>query len=379
LLQQESKYLFFAFDINGGLDDQTVALELMILIALSLQRTLIIRQSETPPHHRTSKRSVPFDWDHHVDLAQTQIAKIMPDGTLQKTAATLRYIHEKDFDFKAYTRREVCYADGAQIYAPENAAYPLLCVKRVRLSKLKKSRTTINDPQLILSPRLFCYYKAMYHISLSASATVNELSDIVINHFGTDRQSSEYIRTVLNCEVRHRPHYFGMNYYIGMHLRVTEMPLLSLSYYYAAQKEHIRALIETVCQRHPKAPLYVMSDKVGYIDSLKGQYPIHSYQDFPKLRALFSSTDEPVNHNLLYSVEKNIIRHALVRICPPGRQWLAYDAGASYRIPQSIRAAYQATPMSRRIRYEIRTRSLHIGEKMIRLMKNPASWLKKHQ
>ena len=47
MLQQKEKYLYFVYNIYAGLDDQIAMLELMMIAALSLKRTLIVKNTET--------------------------------------------------------------------------------------------------------------------------------------------------------------------------------------------------------------------------------------------------------------------------------------------------------------------------------------------
>ncbi len=62
-------------------------------------------------------------------------------------------------------------------------------------------------------------------------------------------------------------------------------------------------------------PLYIMSNiaEPDYFNFLKHEYDIYRYTDFEELRERFVG-QEVIDHDLLYSVEKNIMTHALVKI-----------------------------------------------------------------
>ena len=214
------------------------------------------------------------------------------------------------------------------------------------------------------------YTKSMpvYHVSLSPSSKVNELSDIVLNRFGTDRQSSEYIQKVINSKTRLKYHDFEFNYYVCMHIRTQARSLHYEDHYYAMQKEQIAYIVKTVSDMHRDIPIYIMSDmELSYFDFLKPKYKIYTYRDFPALKKLFDSQKKPVDHNLLYSVEKNIMGHALVKIFPPGRNRLRFDSNASYEIPPHISESFHASGKERMIKFRILSYKESLDKMIIKL------------
>ena len=342
MLQQEGKYLYFAADITGGQDDQINTLELMITIALSLQRILIIKETESAVHHRTSIRYIPFHWSSYIDLARTKIAEIIPDGTIKEVQSSLRWVHKKDFNFKAYSGEQIRTINISQLYNPEYTLTPVLCVTG---TKNPDYRNIVVDAS---NMRIHC--KALHHITLSPSSKVEDLTDIVLARFGTDRKSSLYAQASLNFKVRVRKHDFRFNYYMCMHIRGGDILQYDKSYYFSAQKEQINHIVEAVYARHSsKIPIYIMSNMdLSYFDFLKPKYEIYTYKDFPKLKKLFVSKYASVDHNLLYAVEKNIMRYALVKIMPPNRNWLVFDLDASYKIPPYINTSFDPAKIRRK-------------------------------
>ena len=219
----------------------------------------------------------------------------MADGSVKKVESTFCWVHEKDFDFKDHAPEQIKYVDCDQLYNPENECYSVLYASKTTSAKTRKNIETLKAQ----------VYKTAYHVSLSPSSRVNELSDIVLNQFGTDRQSSYYIQTVVNFKTRLKRHDFRFNYYICMHVRGQDMALLDKSHYHAMQKEQIEYIVKMVSNIHHNIPIYIMSDiEVGYFDFLKPKYKIYTYQDFPILKELFASKKKPIDHNLLYAIEK---------------------------------------------------------------------------
>ncbi len=354
MLQQEGKYLYFAYNIYAGLDDQITILELMITAALSLQRILIVKDTETAYQHRTSKKYIPFDWARYVDLAQTKIAEIMADGSIKEIKSTFCWVYEKDFNFKEYASEQIHYIDGDRLYDSENEHYSVLYVSKIQIARTKRNRETLKAQGITIAWYYDLIYKAAYHVSLSPSSRVDELSDRVLKQFGTDRQSSNYIQTVINFKTRLKRHDFQLNYYICMHIRAQDKALLDKNHYYAMQKKQIEYIVKTVSNMHRNIPIYIMSDigVVSYFDFLKPKYKIYTYQDFPVLKELFDSEENPVDHNLLYAVEKNIMKYALVKIFSPGRNRLRLDTDASYEIPAHISQSFDASFIKRMIKYK---------------------------
>ena len=57
-----------------------------------------------------------------------------------------------------------------------------------------------------------------------------------------------------------------------------------------------------------------------YFNFLTSKFDVYRYTDFEELRERFVA-QEVIDHDLLYSVEKNIMRHALVKIFPQRKDY----------------------------------------------------------
>ena len=225
----------------------------------------------------------------------------MTDRSIKKIESTFCWVHEKDFDFKEHAPEQIKHIDGDQLYNPENESYSVLCISRITLARTQKNIEIMKAQGITISWLSDLLYKAVYHVSLSPSSRVNELSDIVLNQFGTDRQSSNYIQTVISPKTRLKRHDFQFNYYICMHIRGQDRALLDKNHYHAMQKKQIEYIVKMVSNMHRNIPIYIMSDiEADYFDFLKPKYKIYTYQDFPILKGLFASKEKLVDHNLLY-------------------------------------------------------------------------------
>ena len=370
MLQQEGKYLFFSFRIHGGFEDQINHLETMMITALSLKRILIINETETSPQHRTSKRYVPFNWNRYVDLAKTKIAEIAPNKTIEEIKHTFRWVNEKDFDFKSYTKEQIRYIDGSQLYESENEHYPILHVFHIESPAQYRNKLACRAEDLILFQGIQCYCKVSYNVTLFPSQKVNDLTDIVLNYFGTDRQSSRYIQAVLRSKTKYGQHDFITNYYICMHIRANDIMLINRKNYFSVQKDQIRYIIKTVAQKHPNSPIYIMSDvRPDYFNFLKPEHRIYTYEDFPKLKDLFSSKTQTVDHNLLYAMERNIMHHAVVRILAPGKNMLLFETDALYETPPNVNISFNSFAELRKREWQ---NLIHLGrlDKLIMIIRN---------
>ena len=186
-----------------------------------------------------------------------------------------------------------------------------------------------------LNGRLNLNTSAPFLIILSPSEIVNDLTDIVLNHFGVPRESAESLSDILwdlpKIQYSDMAFYYrDLNYYACMHVR------------YGGNVNHASKLIKRTPQRLSMAikrvlraiyernrknlPLYIMSNinDVHYFDFLKPDYDIYRYTDFRELRERFTRQEE-IDHNLLYSVEKNIMRYATVKILPSSRNRFIFE------------------------------------------------------
>ena len=332
-MQEQGKYLYTPYLKGGGLDAVITDIVRLIQAALIMKRIPIIRQRVTSKAHRLDKlhKQTCIDWERYIDLPRTKIFKVGPKGSI-KEPTTLQYIYEQDFNDNLYSRNQVRYIDYTQVHDPENDNYPVICILNPRdISERKKLPELHEKRKGLLNLRT----SPPFLIIFSPSKIVNDLTDIVLNHFGVTRERAESLSNILYDlpKIKYSDmefYYKDLNYYACMHVR------------YGGNVNHASRLIKRTPQRlsmaikrvlrviyernHKNLPLYIMSNikDVHYFDFLKPDYDIYRYTDFKELREQFTLQEE-IEHNLLYAVEKNIMRHATVKILPSSRNRFIFE------------------------------------------------------
>ncbi len=353
MLQHSDKYLYFPYEYDGGLDSKTYDLVLLIRVALSLGKIPIIKQARTSFIHRLDdiEQDVSIDWDEHINLSAVKILETTSEGTIKELPETLRYVHEKDFDWSC-PKSQLRRVNGLQLYDGKNEAIRIIVLARDKESLRRKGR----DKQLpeiykglYFSPRLNAYFKSPFYIVIPPSRRVENLSDIVINHFGTKRESMKLFTGALYDLPRFRKFsieqdFNNFRYYACMHVRFAEYSKIASKEIKHADylRKGIEAAVKNVYEMHSKnMPLYIMSNimDADYFDFLKPKYNIYRYTDFEKLVEQVSQ-DGVIDHNLLYSVEKNIMRYAAVKIHSYRRNRFVFEGGwyrkGSYYQPSEL-------------------------------------------
>ena len=343
MLQHSDKYLYFPYEYDGGLDSKTYDLILLIKVALSLGRIPIIKEARTSHTHRLDdiEQDVSIDWDEHINLSAVKILETTADGTIKELPEALQYLYEKDFDWSC-PESQVRHVNGFQLYNEENEAIRIIVLARDRKSLRRKGgdkRLPMINKGLYFSPRLNAYFKSPFYIVIPPSRQVEGLSDIVINHFGTKRESMKLFTSVLYDLPRFRKFsveqdFNNFRYYACMHVRFAENSKVASKEIKHADylRKGIKAAVKNIYEMHSKnMPLYIMSNimAIDYFDFLKPKYNIYRYNDFEQLIEQVSQ-DGVINHNLLYSVEKNIMRYAAVKIHSYRRNRFVFE-GAWYR------------------------------------------------
>ena len=338
MLQHDGMYFYAPYSRGGGLDAKIFDLEAAINVALSTGRIPIINTVASSKCHKLDniKKKRPIHWDSYIDLSATKVLKVESDGTIKEIPDTLRYVYEQDFNFSLYSKDQIRYIDKTQLHDKENEKYPIICLLHDDdILKLKQSpsyKTLDCIKRYIKKGRLIpgCKNTSLF-IVFVPSAEVNDLTDIVLNYFGTTRESMK----VLSDTLYDLPRFPGKRFtkalgcYACMHVRYVG------SAEHASRKlkesqdltANIKSVVGMVYNRQDSnLPLYIMSNIMDddYFDFLKPKYDIYRYTDFKELRERFVER-EIIDHNLLYSVEKNIMRYAVVKILPHSRNQFIFE------------------------------------------------------
>lgn len=362
MLQQSGKYLYLSYEYDGGLDSKIYDLDLLIKVSLSLRRIPIIKEAKTSSNHRLDdiNQDVSIDWDRYINLSGAGILKTEFDGTIKELPDTLQYVYERDFDFNAYPENQIRYINGLQLYDEENEHYPIIFMSRSPKS-LERKRRSVRLPKfltiplshalhtwrrkrvkkspsfgegLYFCPRLNAYFQSSFYIIIPPSSEVNELSDIVINYFGTSRENMKLFSNILYELPRFRNFdvdrdFNNFHHYACMHVRFgfsqSETDKMIKRHEYLRQD--IEKIVAKMYEVHSRnMPLYIMSNIVDadHFDFLKSKYNVYRYTDFKKLVKQVTRQGI-VDHNLLFAVERNILKHASVKILPHQRNRFVFE------------------------------------------------------
>ena len=328
MLQHKEKYLYVPYIRGGGLDSKLLDLEIKINTALSIGRIPILNEERSSVAHRldNKKEELTIDWDKYIDLSATQIFKV-GDGTTEEVSESLQYVYQRDFDFGAYSEDQIRYIDNAQLYDRANDQYPIICL--LGSLELEALSQRPNLEELHYRGRIL-YKDNPIFIVLMPSQEVNKITDIVLNHFGMTQERVQKLSNALYTINRYRPYLHqklcsrAAGCYACMHVRYgvnsqTARQLLQSSN--VLRRSVVSVVREVYREFDSSLPLYIMSniEQSDYFDFLKPKYDIYRYTDFEELRGRFVDREE-IDHNLLYSVEKNIMRYAPIKIFPSNRR-----------------------------------------------------------
>ena len=168
VLQNETKYLYhknWPKLENQGLDYWIDTLEDFICIALNVHRVPVI-----PTLWSNKPQDSPnFRLEDYLDLTNTKIYKVETNGTIKQQAARLHWISETDANLKLSQQTSMQYVNIDQLYKNDNSEH-----KFIYLINNKKNYTHPNS---------------YYYVKTIPSSKVHRLTDTVLNHFGTNRQS----------------------------------------------------------------------------------------------------------------------------------------------------------------------------------------------
>ena len=334
MLQHPEKYLYIPYVQGGGLDSKLWDLEIIINAALSMKRIPIIKEMQIYKFNRSDnmEQDAFIDWDKYIDLSKAKILRTKPDGASTKEIPdTLQYVYERDFDFNLYSKSQVRFINSEQVHDKENDQYPIICLlKDEDLSSFKKPIGSLNKLKFN-SRRGNFHYDSSFFIIFPPSKEVNDLTETVLGYFGTTLAEMNTLCNMLyDFLPRYRKHkkkfLRNSGSYACVHVRYAgniRSASRHLKQHPEALKKSLSKTIEMAYEQSVKGlPLYIMSNiaEPDYFNFLKPKYDIYRYTDFKELRERFVA-QEVIDHDLLYSVEKNIMQHALVKIFPQRKDY----------------------------------------------------------
>ena len=322
MLQQNGKYLYASCGKrDGSIDSKILDLELLIKTALSMKRIPVIRQDRISAVHNKSVKNVPIDWKQYIDLSKTRILKV-ESGKIEELPDTLQYIYEQDFNLDSYSKNQVRHVGTDQLYDEENEQYPVIFLSKN--TNIKRFRKIIPKSYINLNytNKMNVDYTPSFLVILSMAQEVNDLTDIVLNYFGTTRMDSKLISEMLYSSIKLNSLYCPdwakkkLGYYACLSLQHKRNRNIT-SRLIAEYTEVEKAIYQIHIRKNRNLPFYVNSSMISthHLDFLKSMHAVYRYTDFKELKERFGE-DEIKDHNLFYLVETNIMGYALVKIFP---------------------------------------------------------------
>ncbi len=170
--------------------------------------------------------------------------------------------------------------------------------------------------------------------------TVNRLVDEMLDILGISREDAmtaqRYFFMRIHGEANDEQHVdisLDKVYYACMHVcasfggRNNDRRIFP----FAASKKQIKSVLENSISKGSR--LYIISDihSPKFFNFLKSDYQVYRYYDFPNLRKLVSGKNgKTIDNEMLYLVEKDIMKYATVKISPPHRGPMIYHLNTVY-------------------------------------------------
>ena len=293
------KYLFLSTTgwSARNIDQALNVLRGAIREAIHLNRTLVLGTFNIDATGNFGQALENLNYEQFIDLNKTQICRITRSD-ITELKESFSYVNEKDFDLKIYSDSEVLFAEGGQAITVEQNQLYKVVVRKIIISKYAD-----NYPDILV--RFF------------PSNEVDRLSDIVFKKWGTSLEDLKRLSTIrygtdysVNMDSYKIRYPYHPGYYICIHIQQNNST--TPQNLYETSPRQIESIL-----RHRKRIIYIISDISipNYFDFLKKNRIVYQYHDFPELNALVSGQNgQIINSALLYSVEKNILSYAYIKI-----------------------------------------------------------------
>ena len=270
--------------------------------AVNLDRTLIVGTFGIDADGNLGYALENLSYEQFIDLNKTQICKINNSDMIDLTESFC-HINARDFDLNTYPGDEILSIDGNQaITAEQNQSY------KVIIRKADNIEHADNYPNTLV--RFF------------PSAEVDRLSNIVLKAMGTNLEEVKKRATIhygvdfsSNQDYFQKPAPSHPAYYKCVHIPYTKHP--TPEQLYMTDPRQIKKNLKRLGGKNDTVYIISNISDPNYFKTLKKRYTLYQYHDFPELKALISGDNrQPINNALLYSVEKNILELAALKMIP---------------------------------------------------------------
>ncbi len=328
LRKMTEKYLLFSMTRRAtGMDTVFRMLNLIFKEAQHLNRIPAIGEFTMSPTHNLGDSRTDLCFEDYLDLSNSKTCQF-ERGYHRPIASHLSWVKEEDLVLDSYFFDKVYFLSDEEIVSEEmNLRYDVL-IRR--------------DPTFSYVGTCRKYRHGKYLIDFRYSKQLNKLTDEVLDVLGTSRAHAMTAQHYFSSRVDGadwcdstitnmlKP---NTNYYACMHVRASindrdyEQPIFT----FGSLKLQIKTVLQGAVARGSK--LYIMSDihQPDFFDFLKSDYRVYRYHDFPNLKRLVSGEDGgKIDNVMLYLVEKNIMRHAMVKVLPPHKGPMIYHLNTVY-------------------------------------------------
>ena len=326
LQPNSKKYLLFSMsESETGVDNAFSMLNRVLLEAQHLNRITAIGKFAMSPTHNLGDNRFNWCFADYLDLSNGVPHRLGKEGH-SPIAFSVDWIKEQELDLANYAFDQVYnLADDEVVNEEMNQRYDVL-IRR--------------DPTLRYASACKEYKYDDCFIDFPYSEKINRLVDQTLDSLGISREAAiaaqHYFLNKVNSsrwDVRHDCIALNQVYYACMHVRMSDRESQWPVFGFSSSKKSIKSVLEHSIAKGSR--LYIMSDihQPDFFDFLKSDYQVYRYHDFPKLRQLVSGENgEKVDNVMLYLVEKNIMKHAMVKILPPHKGPMVYHLNTVYNL-----------------------------------------------
>ncbi len=328
LRNMTDKYLLFSMtQLATGIDTVFRMLNLIFKEAQHLNRIPAIGEFTMSPNHNLDEPRFDLCFEDYLDLSNSKTCRF-EKGYHKPIMSHLSWVKEEDLALDSYFFDKVYFLSDEEIVSEEiNLRYDVL-IRR--------------DPTFRYAGTCKKYRYGKYLIDFRYSEQLNKLTDEVLDALGTSRAyamtAQHYFLSRFNsanwCDSIitdvFKP---DTNYYACMHVRMSDRESQWPVFEFSSSKGHIKSVLEHSIRKGSR--LYIMSDihQPEFFDFLKSDYRVYRYHDFPNLKRLVSGENgTKIDNVMLYLVEKNIMKHAMVKILPPHKGPMIYHLNTVYDI-----------------------------------------------
>ena len=313
-----TKYVVFsATKSKPGTDHVFRFLNTVFIEAIRWRRIPAVGKFSAPRKHNHGVMRDDLRFDNYLDLSK---------GTLRKRKRVdhiiedrQQWIPQESLDLTSYGDDTICRIKDEVISLEMHENYDVIIREDPSLNYIKNYFKQVPPEEFFLD---FPY-----------SQKVNQLTDLVLDAFGSSRQAAwaaqcfflNKVATMRSCFDdatrargssigRRKPHYVCLQVPANKNQRLAKGGALSFS----ITQQQIQEVLSYAISKRSR--IYIMSyiRDPQYFDFLKKDYLVYRYYDFPELNQLISGEGgQMVDNVMLYLVEKNIMKYATVKIFPP--------------------------------------------------------------